>query len=94
MPQENHHIFVDGELSRSEDTLRIYTLDGEIKYLPVESVGTIYLHGQIVPTLSTGRCLVSPSRVSMRSVSSLRDSSPSAKMWWFSCGMGYNQQMS
>ena len=47
MPQENHHIFADGELSRSEDTLRIDTLDGETKYLPVESVGTIYLHGQI-----------------------------------------------
>lgn len=47
MPQDNHHIFADGELSRSEDTLRIDTLDGEIKHLPVESVGTIYLHGQI-----------------------------------------------
>jgi CRISPR-associated protein Cas1 len=47
MPQENHHIFADGELSRSEDTLRIDTLDGETKHLPVESVGTIYLHGQI-----------------------------------------------
>ena len=47
MPQENHHIFADGELSRSEDTLRIDTLDGETKYLPVESVGTLYLHGQI-----------------------------------------------
>ena len=47
MPQENHHIFADGELSRSEDTLRIDTLDGETKYLPVESVGTVYLHGQI-----------------------------------------------
>lgn len=47
MPQDNHHIFADGELSRSEDTLRIDTLEGETKYLPVESVGTIYLHGQI-----------------------------------------------
>ena len=47
MPQENHHIFADGELSRSEDTLRIDTLDGETKHLPVDSVGTIYLHGQI-----------------------------------------------
>lgn len=47
MPQDNHHIFADGELSRSEDTLRIDTLDGETKYLPVGSVGTIYLHGQI-----------------------------------------------
>ncbi len=47
MPQDNHHIFADGELSRSEDTLRIDTLDGETKHLPVESVGTLYLHGQI-----------------------------------------------
>lgn len=47
MPQDNHHIFADGELSRNEDTLRIDTLDGETEYLPVESVGTIYLHGQI-----------------------------------------------
>ncbi|KZN24961.1 subtype I-B CRISPR-associated endonuclease Cas1 [Haladaptatus sp. R4] len=47
MPKENHHIFADGDLSRSEDTLRIDTLDGETKHLPVESVGTIYLHGQV-----------------------------------------------
>jgi len=47
MPQDNHHIFADGELSRSEDTLRIDTLEGDTKHLPVESVGTIYLHGQI-----------------------------------------------
>ncbi len=47
MPQPNHHIFADGELTRSEGTLRIDTLDGEIKHLPVESVGTLYLHGQI-----------------------------------------------
>ncbi|WP_247005162.1 type I-B CRISPR-associated endonuclease Cas1b [Halosolutus gelatinilyticus] len=47
MPQDNHHIFADGKLSRSEDTLRIDTLAGEMKHLPVESVGTLYLHGQI-----------------------------------------------
>ena len=47
MPKDNHHIFADGELSRSEDTLRIDTLEGETKFLPVESVGTLYLHGQI-----------------------------------------------
>lgn len=47
MPQNNHHIFADGKLSRSEDTLRIDTLNGETKHLPVESVGTLYLHGQI-----------------------------------------------
>ena len=47
MPKDNHHIFADGKLSRSEDTLRIDTLQGETKYLPVDSVGTLYLHGQI-----------------------------------------------
>ena len=47
MPKNNHHIFADGELSRNEGTLRIDTLDGETEYLPVESVDTLYLHGQI-----------------------------------------------
>jgi CRISPR-associated protein Cas1 len=47
MPKDNHHIFADGELSRNEGTLRIDTLDGETKYLPVESIDTLYLHGQI-----------------------------------------------
>ncbi len=47
MPKDNHHVFADGELTRSEDTLRIDTLEGDTKYLPVESVGTLYLHGQI-----------------------------------------------
>lgn len=47
MPKDNHHIFADGELSRNEGTLRIDTLDGETEYLPVESVDTLYLHGQI-----------------------------------------------
>lgn len=47
MPQDNHHIIADGELTRSENTLRIDTLDGETKYLPVESVDSLYLHGQI-----------------------------------------------
>ena len=47
MPKDNHHVFADGDLSRSEGTLRIDTLDGETKHLPVESVGTLYLHGQI-----------------------------------------------
>jgi CRISPR-associated protein Cas1 len=40
-------VFADGELSRNEGTLRIDTLDGETKYLPVESIDTLYLHGQI-----------------------------------------------
>lgn len=47
MPKDNHHIFADGELSRNEGTLRIDTLEGETKYLPVESVDSLYLHGQI-----------------------------------------------
>jgi len=47
MPKENHHVFADGELSRKEGTLRIDTLEGETKYLPVESVDSLYLHGQI-----------------------------------------------
>ena len=47
MPKDNHHIFADGELSRSEGTLRIDTLDGERKHLPVENVDALYLHGQV-----------------------------------------------
>jgi CRISPR-associated protein Cas1 len=47
MVKDNHHVFADGDLSRSEGTLRIDTLDGETKHLPVESIDTLYLHGQI-----------------------------------------------
>lgn len=47
MTKPNHHIFADGELSRSESTLRIDTLEGDTEYLPVESVDSLYLHGQI-----------------------------------------------
>jgi CRISPR-associated protein Cas1 len=47
MPKPNHHLFTDGELSRNEGTLRIDTLEGETEYLPVESVDSLYLHGQI-----------------------------------------------
>lgn len=47
MTKPNHHIFADGTLSRSESTLRIDTLDGQIEYLPVESIDALYLHGQI-----------------------------------------------
>lgn len=47
MTKPNHHIFADGELSRNEGTLRIDTLEGDIEYLPVESVDSLYLHGQI-----------------------------------------------
>lgn len=47
MPNPNHHIFADGDLRRNEGTLRIDTLDGETKYLAVESIDSLYLHGQI-----------------------------------------------
>jgi len=54
MPKPNHHIFADGDLTRNENTLRIDTLDGDTKHLPVENVDNVYLHGQI--TFNT-RCL-------------------------------------
>jgi CRISPR-associated protein Cas1 len=54
MPKPNHHIFADGDLTRNENTLRIDTLDGDTKHLPVENVDNLYLHGQI--TFNT-RCL-------------------------------------
>lgn len=47
MPNDNHHVFADGELSRSEGTLRIDTLEGDTNFLPVESIDALYLHGQI-----------------------------------------------
>lgn len=47
MPKNNHHVFADGALARNEGTLRIDTLEGETKYLPVESIDSLYLHGQI-----------------------------------------------
>lgn len=47
MPYDNHHIIADGDLNRSENTLRIDTLEGETKYLPIESVDSLYLHGQV-----------------------------------------------
>ncbi|RRJ27523.1 type I-B CRISPR-associated endonuclease Cas1b [Halocatena pleomorpha] len=43
----NHHIFADGDLRRSEDTLRIDRLDGEPKYLAIENLDSLYLHGQV-----------------------------------------------
>jgi len=47
MSKDNHHVFADGDLSRSEGTLRIDTLDDRTKFLPVESIDSLYLHGQI-----------------------------------------------
>ena len=43
----NYHIFSDGTLERHNDTVRLITLDGEKKYLPIEKAEAIYLHGQI-----------------------------------------------
>jgi CRISPR-associated protein Cas1 len=47
MTKPNHHVFTDGELKRNEGTLRIDTVEGKTEYLPVESIDTLYLHGQI-----------------------------------------------
>jgi CRISPR-associated protein Cas1 len=47
MTRPNHHVFADGNLRRNEGTLRINTLDGRTKHLPVENVDALYLHGQI-----------------------------------------------
>jgi len=44
---KNYHIFSDGRIERSEDTVRLETDDGEKKHIPVEHAGAIYLHGQI-----------------------------------------------
>lgn len=47
MTKPNHHVFADGDLKRNEGTLRIDTAEGETEYLPVESIDTLYLHGQV-----------------------------------------------
>lgn len=47
MPKDNHHVFADGDLSRNEGTLRIDTLAGDTKFLPIESIDSLYLHGQV-----------------------------------------------
>lgn len=47
MVKPNHHVFADGDLRRDESTLRIDTLDGDIKRLPIENIDALYLHGQI-----------------------------------------------
>ena len=44
---KNYHIFSDGRIERSEDTVRLETDDGEKKHIPVEHAEAIYLHGQI-----------------------------------------------
>jgi CRISPR-associated protein Cas1 len=40
-------VFADGDLKRNEGTLRIDTAEGGTEFLPVESIDTLYLHGQI-----------------------------------------------
>jgi len=36
---KNYHIFSDGRIERSEDTVRLETDDGEKKHIPVEHAG-------------------------------------------------------
>ena len=43
----NYHVFSDGRLERHNDTVRLVTVDGETKYLPIEKAEALYLHGQI-----------------------------------------------
>ena len=44
----NYHVFSDGRLERSDDTLRLVPDDGgEKKYIPVENAEAFFLHGQI-----------------------------------------------
>ncbi|MFC7155074.1 type I-B CRISPR-associated endonuclease Cas1b [Halomarina halobia] len=43
----NYHVFSDGRIERSEDTIRLVTEDGEKKHIPVEHAEAVFLHGQI-----------------------------------------------
>jgi len=44
----NYHVFSDGRLERSDDTLRLVPDDdGEKKYIPIENAEAFFLHGQI-----------------------------------------------
>lgn len=44
---KNYHVFSDGRIERSEDTIRLVTDDGEKKHIPIEHAEAVYLHGQI-----------------------------------------------
>ncbi len=44
---KNYHVFSDGRIERSEDTVRLETEDGEKKHIPIEHAEAVYLHGQI-----------------------------------------------
>ncbi|RDZ35976.1 subtype I-B CRISPR-associated endonuclease Cas1 [Haloferax sp. Atlit-47N] len=43
----NYHVFSDGRLERSDDTLRLVTETGDKKYVPIENAEAFFLHGQI-----------------------------------------------
>lgn len=44
----NYHVFSNGQLERSDDTLRLVPNDGgEKQYIPVENAEAFFLHGQI-----------------------------------------------
>jgi len=44
---DNYHVFSDGRIERSDDTVRLVREDGEKQYLPIENAEAIFLHGQI-----------------------------------------------
>ena len=44
----NYHVFSDGRLERSDDTIRLVPDDGgDKKYIPIENAEAFFLHGQI-----------------------------------------------
>lgn len=44
---DNYHVFSDGQIERTKDTVRVVTEDDEKKYLPIENAEAIFLHGQL-----------------------------------------------
>ncbi|AFZ74580.1 type I-B CRISPR-associated endonuclease Cas1b [Natronobacterium gregoryi] len=44
---KNYHVFSDGRIERTDDTVRVVTDDGEKKYVPIENANAFFLHGQI-----------------------------------------------
>ena len=43
----NYHVFSNGRLERSDDTLRLVTEDGGKKHIPIENAEAVYLHGEV-----------------------------------------------
>jgi CRISPR-associated protein Cas1 len=43
----NYHVFSNGRLERSNDTVRLVTDEDEKKYIPIENAEAVFLHGQI-----------------------------------------------